>query len=256
MTEGRVGLKAGRIYLTIHQSLVTIHSPAMSFIFPPPPAPAVEIKGRAERFPVHRIYCVGRNYAAHAREMGMDPDREPPFFFTKPADAIVPNHAPVPYPPRTENLHHEIELVVALGKGGRDIQAAAALEHVYGYAVGNDLTRRDLQFAARDKGRPWDTSKGFDHSAVIGAITPAEQSGHFRSGRIWLKVNGELRQQADLSELIWSVPEIIAELSTLFELQPGDLIYTGTPAGVAALKRGDRLEGGIEGLDELITTIE
>jgi fumarylpyruvate hydrolase len=228
----------------------------MSFIFPPQPLPSVEILGRAERFPVHRIYCVGRNYAAHAREMGMNPDREPPFFFSKPADAIVPNQARIPYPSRTENLHHEIELVVAIGKGGRNIPVASALDHVYGYAVGNDLTRRDLQFAARDQGRPWDTSKGFDRSAVVSAITPAAQSGHLRSGRIWLKVNEELRQQADVSELIWSVPEVVAELSTLFELQPGDLIYTGTPAGVAALKPGDRIEGGIDGLGELITTIE
>lgn len=228
----------------------------MSFVFPPLPVPAVEIRGRTERFAVHRIYCVGRNYAAHAREMGADPEREPPFFFMKPADAIVPNHARVAYPPRTNNLHHEIELVVAIGKGGRNIQVAQALDHVYGYAVGNDLTRRDLQFAARDKGRPWDTGKGFDRSAVIGAIAPAAQCGHLRSGKIWLKVNGQMRQQADLSELIWSVPEIVAELSTLFELAPGDLIYTGTPAGVAAINPGDRLEGGIDALDELITTIE
>ena len=228
----------------------------MSFIFPPPPTPAVAVKGRAEQFPVHRIYCVGRNYAAHAREMGANPDREAPFFFTKPANAIVPNHARIPYPSRTSNFHHEIELVVAIGKGGRDIAAAQALDHVYGYAVGNDLTRRDLQSDAKDHGRPWDTSKGFDRSAVIGTITPAAQSGHLRSGRIWLKVNGQMRQQADISELIWSVPEIIAELSTFFELQPGDLIYTGTPAGVAALKKGDRIEGGIDGLDELVTTIE
>jgi fumarylpyruvate hydrolase len=228
----------------------------MSYIFPPPPTPAVAVKGRAEQFAVHRIYCVGRNYAAHAREMGANPEREPPFFFTKPATALVPNHARVPYPSRTSNFHHEIELVVAIGKGGRDIPVAQALDHVYGYAVGNDLTRRDLQAEAKDNGRPWDTSKGFDHSAVISAITPAQQSGHLRTGPIWLKVNGQMRQQADLSELIWSVPEIIAELSTLFELQPGDLIYTGTPAGVGALARGDRLEGGIDGLDELVTTIE
>jgi fumarylpyruvate hydrolase len=228
----------------------------MAYIFPPPATPAVAVKGRAELFAVHRIYCVGRNYAAHAREMGANPDREPPFFFGKPATALVPNHARVPYPPRTNNFHHEIELVVAIGKGGRDIPVAQALDHVYGYAVGNDLTRRDLQADAKDHGRPWDTSKGFDHSAVLSAITPASQSGHLRSGRIWLKVNGQMRQQADVSELIWSVPEVVAELSTFFELQPGDLIYTGTPAGVAALKRGDRLEGGIDGLDELVTTIE
>jgi fumarylpyruvate hydrolase len=174
----------------------------------------------------------------------------------KPADAIVPDGARIPYAQRTRNLHHEIELVVALGRGGRDIAVDTALKHVFGYAVGNDLTRRDLQAEAREHRRPWDTSKGFDRSAAISAITPATVSGHVRTGRIWLKVNGELRQQADLSEMIWTVPEIIAELSTFFELAPGDLIYTGTPAGVGALQRGDRVVGGIEGLDELTTTIE
>ena len=227
----------------------------MPYLFPPA-TPAVAIKGRSDLFPVHRIYCVGRNYADHVREMGGNPDREPPIFFAKPADAVVPNNARIPYPSRTKNFHHEIELVIAIGKGGRDIAVAQALEHVFGYAVGNDLTRRDLQSEAKDNGRPWDTSKGFDRSAVLSAITPAAQSGHLRGGRIWLKVNGQMRQQADLSELIWSVPEVIAELSTFFELQPGDLIYTGTPAGVGALKKGDRIEGGIDGLDELSTTIE
>jgi fumarylpyruvate hydrolase len=227
----------------------------MPYLFPPT-TPSVPIKGRPEQFPVHRIYCVGRNYADHVREMGGNPEREPPIFFAKPADAVVPNNTRIPYPSRTKNFHHEIELVVAIGKGGRDIAAAQALEHVYGYAAGNDLTRRDLQADAKDNGRPWDTSKGFDRSAVISAITPAAESGHLRTGRIWLKVNGQMRQQANLSELIWSVPEIIAELSTFFELQPGDLIYTGTPAGVGPLKKGDRIEGGIDGLDELVTTIE
>ena len=227
----------------------------MPYLFPPV-TPAVAIKGRPDLFPVHRIYCVGRNYADHVREMGGNPKSEPPIFFAKPADAVVPNNARIPYPSRTNNFHHEIELVVAIGKGGRDIAAAQALEHVFGYAVGNDLTRRDLQSESKDNGRPWDTSKGFDRSAVISAITPATQSGHLRTGRIWLKVNGQMRQQANLSELIWSVPEIIAELSTFFALQPGDLLYTGTPAGVGALKKGDRIEGGIEGLDELITHIE
>jgi fumarylpyruvate hydrolase len=227
----------------------------MSYVFAAPHQPSVDIKGRSERFPVRRIFCVGRNYAAHAREMGQDPEREPPFFFTKPADALVPNHATIPYPPRTQNLHHEIELVVALHKGGSSITKDRALQHVFGYAVGNDLTRRDLQFEARDKGRPWDAGKAFDRSAVISAITPASANSPVSTGRIWLKVNGELRQQADIADLIWSVPEIIAELSTLFELAPGDLIYTGTPAGVSALQRGDRLEGGVDGLDELITTI-
>lgn len=227
----------------------------MSFIFPPRAPTSVEIKGTKDRFPVHRIYCVGRNYAAHAREMGKDPDREPPFFFTKPADAIVPNEALVPYPARTANLHHEIELVVAIGKAGRDVPVGSALDYVYGYAVGNDFTRRDLQFEARDKGRPWDTSKAFDNSAAITAIVPASQCGHPSSGRVWLSVNQELRQNGDLAELIWKVPEVIAELSTLFALVPGDLIYTGTPAGVGALQIGDRVEGGVEGLEVLVNTI-
>lgn len=227
----------------------------MSYVFVPQQPPSVAIKGSEDRFPVHRIYCVGRNYAAHAREMGKDPEREPPFFFSKPADALVANHATIPYPPRTVNLHHEIELVIAIGTDGRNIAATDALRHVFGYAVGNDLTRRDLQFEARDKGRPWDTAKGFDRSAPITAITRVKHCGHPAQGRIWLTVNDELRQQGDLAELIWSVPEIIVELSTLFELRPGDLIYTGTPAGVSAIERGDRIEGGIDGLDTLVTTI-
>ena len=227
----------------------------MSYIFPPPVQPSVEIKGRSERFAVRRIFCVGRNYAAHAREMGSNPEREPPFFFSKPADAIVANNATIPFPPRTENLQHEIELVVAIGKGGKNIPLEQALDCVYGYAVGNDLTRRDLQFAARDKGRPWDTGKAFDRSAPITAITPVTAGQHIGKGSIWLKVNGEMRQQGDIADLIWSVPEVIAELSTLFELAPGDLIYTGTPAGVSALKPGDRIEGAVEGLDTLVTTL-
>ena len=227
----------------------------MTYVIPAPAQTSVEVAGSSERFPVHRIYCVGRNYAAHAREMGMDPEREPPFFFSKPADAIVPNGAPVPYPPRTGNLHHEIELVVAIGTGGRDIPLASALAHVFGYAVGNDLTRRDLQFAAREKGQPWDVSKGFDRSAPVTAIRRAAEVGHLERGRIWIEVNGERRQQADLSEMIWNVPEIVAELSTLFDLMPGDLIFTGTPAGVGPVQRGDSLVGGIDGLETLRTTI-
>jgi fumarylpyruvate hydrolase len=227
----------------------------MSFVFAPHAVTTVAVNGTTQRFPVHRIYCVGRNYAAHAREMGNDPEREPPFFFSKPADAIVPNHASVAYPPRTADLHHEIELVIALGKGGRNIALAQALEHVFGYAVGNDLTRRDLQSAAKDQGRPWDTAKGFDGSAPITAITPAAVVGHPVRGRIWLNVNGQPRQQGDLADLIWSVAEIIAELSTLFELAAGDLIFSGTPAGVGPVRPGDRLQGGIDGLDTLVTTI-
>ncbi len=227
----------------------------MTYVVAAPAQTSVEVAGSSERFPVHRIYCVGRNYAAHAREMGMDPEREPPFFFSKPADAVVPNGASVPYPPRTGNLHHEIELVVAIGTGGRDITPADALAHVFGYAVGNDLTRRDLQFAARDKGQPWDVSKGFDRSAPVTAIRRAAEVGHLERGRIWIEVNGERRQQADLSEMIWNVAEIVAELSTLFDLAPGDLIFTGTPAGVGPVQRGDSLVGGIDGLETLRTTI-
>ena len=227
----------------------------MSYEFAPPMAPSVEIAGASTRFPVHRIYCVGRNYAAHAREMGADPVREPPFFFAKPADAVVPNGAAVPYPSRTANLHHEIELVLAIGEGGRNIPVANALAHVFGYAVGNDLTRRDLQAAAKDRGQPWDTAKGFDHSAPITAIRRVADVGHPARGAIWLEVNGQPRQRADLCEMIWSVPEIVSELSTLFELKPGDLVFTGTPAGVGPVVRGDSIVGGVDGLDTLRTTI-
>lgn len=226
----------------------------MSFAFPPPATASVAIVGRTERFPVHRIYCVGRNYAAHAREMGKDPEREAPFFFAKPADAIVANGSQLPFPSRTSDLHHEIELVVALGTGGANISISQALSHVFGYAVGLDLTRRDLQAEAKDKGRPWDTAKGFDRSAPISAITPAS-AAKLTDSKIWLKVNGSPRQQGALADLIWSVPEIIAELSTLFELAPGDLIFTGTPAGVAAIKSNDQLEGGIDGLETLHVTL-
>lgn len=226
----------------------------IDFAFPPPPTPSAAIAGSDQRFPVHRIYCVGRNYAEHVREMGGDAQREAPVFFTKPADAVVANDAAIPYPPRTANLHHEIELVIAIGRGGRDIRQDRALEHVFGYAVGNDLTRRDLQAASKKAGHPWDTSKGFDYSAPLSAIRPASR-GHLSRGRIWLTVNGQPRQESDLAEMIWTVPEILAELSTLFELAPGDLVFTGTPAGVGALKPGDRIEGGIDGLEVLRNTI-
>jgi fumarylpyruvate hydrolase len=219
------------------------------------PRPTVAIAGTGARFPVHRIYCVGRNYAAHAHEMGSDPTREPPCFFTKPADAVVANGSPVRYPPRTSNLHHEVELVIAIGKGGKQIPLANAPDHVFGYAVGNDLTRRDLQAQAKEGGLPWDVAKAFDHSAPITAIRPVTDGGHLHAGRIWLEVNGRGRQEANLSEMIWSVAEIIVELSTLFELQAGDLIFTGTPAGVGAVQRGDSIVAGIDGLDTLRTTI-
>jgi fumarylpyruvate hydrolase len=225
-----------------------------AFVFVPPPTPSVEIAGAKTRFPVHRIYCVGRNYADHAREMGNDPKVEPPVFFTKPADAIVASGVEIPYPPRTDNFHYEVELVVAIGGSGRNIAAAQAMGHVFGYAVGNDLTRRDLQSASKKKGLPWDTGKAFDASAPIGAIRPASL-GHVERGRIWLKVNGETRQESDISEMIWSVPDIIAELSTFFALRAGDLIYTGTPAGVGPVEAGDRIECGIEGLETLRNTI-
>lgn len=226
----------------------------MPYVIAAPTPPSVEVKDTSDRFPVRRIFCVGRNYAAHAREMGND-DREPPFFFTKPADAVVPNDSAVPYPPRTSNFHHEVELVVAMGGGGANIPADKANSLVFGYAVGIDLTRRDLQSDARDHGRPWDVSKGFDRSAPIAAIRPRTSAGAIERGSIWLKVNGKSRQQADIAEMTWKVPEIIAELSTLFEVAAGDLIFTGTPAGVGALVRGDVVEAGIDGLDTLSTRI-
>jgi fumarylpyruvate hydrolase len=229
-------------------------TPTPVFVFLPPSTPSVEIAGTRNRFPVHRIYCVGRNYADHVREMGSDPKAEAPVFFAKPPDAIVASGVAIPYPPRTENFHHEVELVVAIGGAGRNIAASHAIGHIFGYAVGNDLTRRDLQGASKKKGLPWDTSKGFDASAPIGAIRPASL-GHVEHGRIWLSVNGETRQQSDVGEMIWSVPEIIAELSTFFELKAGDLIYTGTPAGVGPLNPGDKIECGVEGLETLHNTI-
>jgi len=223
----------------------------MSYVISAPEIPSVEVAGSSGRFPVRRIFCIGRNYAAHAREMGKDPDREPPFFFTKPADAVVPNGAKVAYPPLTKDLHHEIELVVAIGREAVNVSEEGALELVYGYAVGIDLTRRDLQAEAKEMGRPWDVGKAFDQSAPCGAVHLVSEVGHPDSGRIWLEVNGEPKQSGDLSELIWSVPEMISILSRYFKLMPGDLIYTGTPAGVGALKRGDRVTGGVEGVDEI-----
>lgn len=226
----------------------------MSYVIAAPNIPSVEVKGTQDRFPVRRIFCVGRNYAAHAREMGND-DREPPFFFTKPADAVVANGSAIPYPPRTANYHHEAELVVALGGGGANVPVAKANSLIYGYAVGIDLTRRDLQSDARDNGHPWDTSKGFDRSAPIAAIRPVAAGDIIESARIWLSVNGKIRQDANIADMTWKVPEIIAELSTLFELAPGDLLFTGTPAGVGPLVKGDVVEAGIDGLDSLKISI-
>ena len=226
----------------------------MSYVFPPAPAPSVPVVGTEAQFPVHRIYCVGRNYEEHAKEMGFT-GREPPFFFMKPADAIVvaPPGAitPLPYPSLTANLHHEIELVVAIGKGGKNIAAADALSHIYGYAVGLDMTRRDLQNDMKKQGRPWSIGKGFDHSAPIGPITPAAKAGDVGKAGIWLQVNGVDRQRSNVAQLIWNIAETIEHLSAAWELQPGDLIYTGTPEGVSAVVTGDVLEGGVDGLGSI-----
>jgi fumarylpyruvate hydrolase len=222
-----------------------------------PPQPTLTIAGRDERFPVHRVYCVGRNYAAHAREMGKDPDREPPFFFMKPAAAVVDASSPtsVPYPPKTANFHHEVELVVAIGRGGRDIAIDQALQHVYGYAVGLDMTRRDLQLEARDKGRPWEFGKSFALSAPIGALRRAEDIGHPAAASITLTVNGQPRQASDIAKLIWSVAECVACLSAYEALEPGDLIMTGTPEGVNAVVAGDAMRGEISGLGAIEVTV-
>jgi len=221
-------------------------------VFPPAPTVLAAVDGREARFPVRRIFCVGRNYAAHRAEMGGD-DREPPFFFTKPADALVPSGSAIPYARATSDLHHEVELVIAIGTGGADIPVADALTHVFGYAVGVDLTRRDLQAAAKGKGQPWDSAKGFDQSAPLGAIV--ERHGSDLQGAIHLDVNGKPRQASQISNMIWSVPEIIAECSRLWCLAPGDLIFTGTPEGVGALVPGDRVRAAIDGLPELTFTL-
>ena len=228
----------------------------VDYVIPQPPQPAVPVRGGG-LFPVRRIFCVGRNYAAHAREMGADPDREPPFFFTKPADAILTGGADMPYPPQTADLHHEVELVVAIGTGGANISVAEARSHIWGYAAGIDMTRRDLQGAAKKAGKPWDMGKGFDHSAPIGDMVPASEIGrkYGEDGHVLLNVNGVERQEGDLADMIWSIPEIVATLSTFVTLAPGDLIFTGTPEGVAAVKPGDRLEGVISGLPPVTVTI-
>lgn len=225
-----------------------------SYVIDPPALAAAPVAGGG-LFPVRRIFCVGRNYAEHTREMGGDPDREEPFFFSKPADALVTGGADMPYPPRTADLHHEMELVVAIGKGGRDIAEADALSHVFGYAAGLDMTRRDLQAVAKKAGRPWDMAKGFDLSGPIGEIAPAAGIGHPGKGLIELRVNGAVRQSSDLAKQIWNVPETIAYLSGLVTLAPGDLIMTGTPEGVAAVVKGDLLEGTIAGVGTVRTRI-
>ncbi|WP_066269932.1 fumarylacetoacetate hydrolase family protein [Hydrogenophaga palleronii] len=229
----------------------------MNYAIAPAPVTSLTVEGIAERFPVNRIFCVGRNYAAHAREMGKDPDRDPPFFFMKPANAAVDAAAPVgiPYPPKTANFHHEIELVVAIGKGGKNIAVDQALDHVYGYAVGLDMTRRDLQLDARDKGRPWEFGKSFALSAPIGAVSRAAAQGHLNEGAISVTVNGGARQSSDVTKLIWSVSECIAYLSEYETLEPGDLIMTGTPEGVNAVVAGDVMQGEISGLSGITVKV-
>jgi fumarylpyruvate hydrolase len=224
------------------------------FVVPPPRTVAVPVAGEEGLFPVRRVYCVGRNYAEHAREMGHDPDREEPFFFQKAPDALVLDGR-FPYPTKSTDVHHEVELVVALGGGGRDIPVERALDHVYGYAVGLDMTRRDLQAAAKKAGRPWEVAKSFDGSAPISPIRPAARIGHPSRGAIWLAVAGERRQESDLGQLIWKVDETISYLSGLYELAPGDLVFTGTPAGVTAVRRGDRLHAHVDGVGDLMVEV-
>jgi fumarylpyruvate hydrolase len=225
------------------------------FVIAAPNQVSVPVHGTTDRFPVHRIYCVGRNYAAHAVEMGHDPDKEPPFFFQKSPGNLVTDGQDFPYPQATQDVHHEIELVVALSSGGRDIPVDRAMDCVYGYAVGLDMTRRDIQAELKKMSRPWDAAKSFEHSAPCSQIIPASDIGHPTNGAIWLKINGEIRQQGDLDQLIWKIPEVIATLSGLFELQPGDLIMTGTPSGVGPVQRGDILHGHVAGVGDLHCTV-
>ena len=231
----------------------------MNYVFNPSPVASVPVVGRSERFPVRRVICVGRNYVEHAKEMGFT-GREPPFFFLKPADAAViveaGQTAAIPYPSLTKDLHHEIELVACIGKGGKNIKAADAKKHIFGYAVGLDMTRRDLQGEQKKLGRPWCIGKGFDYSAPIGPITPAEQAGDIENAEIWLQVNGKDRQRSAVSKLIWNIGEIIEHVSAAWELAPGDLIYTGTPEGVAAVVAGDTLTGGVKGLTDISVRIQ
>ena len=233
----------------------------MSYVVTPPTVVGLPVEGTTDLFPVRRVYCVGRNYAAHAREMGFDPDREPPFFFCKPNDdaSIVPVPAgttgSIPYPDQTANYHYEAELVVAIGKGGSNIPAEQAASHIYGYAVGLDMTRRDLQMKMREAGRPWEIGKAFDFSAPVGPLRRIGDAGPLTQGSLTLEVDGKPRQGSDLAHLIWSVDEVIANLSTLFELQPGDVVFTGTPEGVGPIERGEVVTAGVEGLADLRVTI-
>jgi fumarylpyruvate hydrolase len=226
----------------------------MSYVIPAPKQAVIDVVGTDAKFPVRRIWCVGRNYADHAREMGHDPSREPPFFFQKPADSIVPSGSTIDYPPKTRDLHHEIELVICIGKGGRNIPSEKALDHVYGYALGLDMTRRDLQGEAKKLQRPWEMGKSFDQSTPITAVQPASKIGHPKSGAISVKVNGEVRQQGNLDQQIWQIDETISFLSEFVTLEPGDIIMTGTPAGVGPCVAGDKLEGYCEGIGELTVT--
>jgi len=232
----------------------------MTYIFPPEAVTALPVAGSSDQFAVRRVYCVGRNYAAHAREMGSDPTRDVPFFFCKPGNAVLPvadgQTAALPYPAHTSNFHYEIELVVAIGKAGKNIATDQAQQHVWGYAVGLDMTRRDLQAQMKEKGKPWEISKAFDYSAPIGPVSAVSKSGVLASAAIHLAVNGVQRQHSNIDQMIWSVPEIISCLSQYFELKPGDLIMTGTPEGVAAVVRGDVMEGGIEGLGSIRLKVE
>jgi len=230
-------------------------SSSASYIFPPAETPSVAVRGSSARYAVSRIFCVGRNYAAHAREMGGNPDREPPFYFTKPANALVPSGATVPYPPGTKNYHYEMELVIAIGAPVFKVTPEAAKAAVWGYAAGLDMTRRDLQAEAKAAGRPWDTAKGFEQSAVITELVRVSETGALDKGAITLAVNGTEKQRGDLSDMIWSVAEIVANLSQFYHLHPGDLIYTGTPEGVGPVQPGDVISGQIEGLAALSLTI-
>ncbi|MDB5622669.1 MAG: uncharacterized protein JWR39_1232 [Devosia sp.] len=230
---------------------MNVHATQTNFVFTPQPTPTLPVAGSDALFPVHRIYCVGRNFAEHAVEMGHDPDREPPFFFQKNPDTLLLSGEEFPYPSQTSDVHHEIELVVALHKGGTNIPLDSAMDHVFGYAVGLDMTRRDLQGEAKKAGRPWETGKSFEWSAPCTPLVPASQIGHPNSGAIWCKVNGEQRQSGDLNQMIWKVQEMISYLSGLFELKAGDLIYAGTPAGVGAVVRGDEIHGGVDGVGEI-----
>lgn len=223
----------------------------MSYLFAPPDTVSLAVAGTTDRFPVARVFCVGRNYVAHVREMGGEPERQPPCYFTKSALSVVPSGSAVPYPPGTDNLHHEIELVVAIGAPGFELTERDGLSVVYGYACGLDMTRRDLQLASRESRGPWDLGKDFESGAVVGAIAPAEHIGHPSRGRIYLSVNGETRQDSDIANLIWSVPEILADLSRYYHLRAGDLVFTGTPDGVGPVCRGDRLSGGVDGVGEI-----